>query len=143
MRTRVPKQVIERFRRVPLFAHLSHRGLRAIAAAADELTEPAGNVLVREGEFRRELFVLAEGKAKVTRRGRRVTTLESGDFFGELSLLSGGPRTATVTAETDVSVMMLTPQQFEMVLQREPAVLRAVLKALGDRLQELQKAVLA
>ena len=131
---KIPKEVLEHFRRVPLFAHVSERGLRAVVSAADELDEPAGKALVREGDHGRELFVLTSGSARVTRQGRELAMLGPGDFFGEIALLAGGPRTATVTAESDVAVMILTPRQFETVLDSERSVRRAVLQALGERL---------
>jgi CRP-like cAMP-binding protein len=136
----IPKQVLEHFRTVPLFSKVSNRGLRAVVTAADELDEPSGKVLVREGEHRRELMVLVSGTANVTRGGRRIRTLGPGDFFGEIALLSGGVRTATVTTTSDVRLMMLAPAGFEGVLDAEPAVRRAVLEALGERLRETKPA---
>jgi CRP-like cAMP-binding protein len=127
--------VLQHFRDVPLFASVSGKGLRAIVSAADEFDEPAGAVLVREGDRRRELFVLISGTARVSLGGRRVRTLGPGDFFGEIALLSGGSRTATVTATSDVRLMMLAPARFEAVLDGEPAIRRAVLHALGERLR--------
>ncbi|MFL5797018.1 MAG: cyclic nucleotide-binding domain-containing protein [Actinomycetota bacterium] len=139
---RIPKQVIQHFRNVPLFAGVSERGLRALVAAADEITEPAGKELVRQGEHSRELFVITEGSVAVTREGRKLNTLGPGDFFGEIALLSGGPRSATVTAETDVAVMILRPAQFTVVLDSEPRIMQAVLRALGERLRPLDERAL-
>jgi CRP-like cAMP-binding protein len=133
---RIPKEVVEHFRAVPLFSTVSNQGLRVIVSVADEFDEPSGRVLVREGEHRRELMVLVSGTAKVSRNGRRIASLGPGDFFGEIALLSGGPRTATVTTTSDVRLMMLAPAGFEGVLETEPAVRRAVLHALGERLRE-------
>ena len=132
---RIPKDVLEHFRRVPLFEQVSDKGLRAVVSAADELDEPAGTTLISEGDLRRELFVLLAGSARVSRRGRKVRMLGPGDFFGEIALLSGGARTATVKTESDVRVMMLAPAQFETVLDSEPSVRNAVLHALGERLR--------
>ena len=132
---KIPKDVLEHFRRVPLFEHVSDRGLRAIVSAADEIDEPRGTVLIGEGDLRRELFVLLTGTAKVTRRGRKIAEVGPGDFFGEIALVSGGPRTATVKAESDVRVMMLAPARFETVLDSEPSVRDEVLRALGERLR--------
>ncbi|HEX9375624.1 MAG TPA: cyclic nucleotide-binding domain-containing protein [Actinomycetota bacterium] len=131
---KIPRNVIEHFRKVPLFSAVSERGLRAIISTSDEISEPAGSVLVAEGDHRREFFVIVSGTARVTRRGRKVATVGPGDWFGEFALLAGVPRTATVTAETDVTLIMLGPQQLELVLDEEPTVTRAVLKALGERL---------
>src|SRR5438874_7932655 len=99
----IPREVLAHFRSVPLFSDVSEKGLRAIVSAADELDEPAGKVMVREGDLRRDLFVITAGTAEVTQGGRRLRQLGAGDFFGEIALLCGGPRTATVTATTEVS----------------------------------------
>jgi CRP/FNR family cyclic AMP-dependent transcriptional regulator len=135
--TGIPRKVLKHFRSVPLFSNVSAAGLAAIVSAADEIDQPAGKVLVSEGEFRRELFVLLSGSATVSRDGREFAVLGPGDFFGEISLLSGGPRTATVTAASDVRVMILGPARFETVLASEPTIQRDVLSALGSRLRTL------
>jgi CRP-like cAMP-binding protein len=139
---RIPKEVLAHFRGVPLFSDVSEKGLRAIASAADEIDEPAGKVLIHEGDLRRELFVITAGTAAVTRKGRRLNTLEAGDFFGEISLISGGPRSATVTAASDISLMILGPSGFLAVLDSEPKVMQAVMRALGERLRGLEKSAL-
>jgi voltage-gated potassium channel len=131
----IPREVLEHFRSVPLFSTLSDADLRAVVMAADELDEPAGAVLVREGEVRRELFVITRGTATATRNGHELRTMGPGDFFGEIALLSGGERTATVTASTDVSLMMLAPTPFRRVLSTEPKALEAIMHALGERLR--------
>jgi CRP/FNR family cyclic AMP-dependent transcriptional regulator len=136
---RIPRKVVEHFRNVPLFSGVSDKGLRAIVAAADEINEPAGKDLVREGEHHRELFVITAGNCKVTRKGRTLNTLGPGDFFGEIALLSGGPRTATVTSTSDVSIMILSPTQFTIVLENEPRIMHSVLRALGERLRDREK----
>jgi CRP/FNR family transcriptional regulator, cyclic AMP receptor protein len=131
----IPHDVLEHFRRVPLFSAVSKGDLRAIVSAADEMDQPAGTVLVREGEFRSELFVITAGTATATMEGREVGRMGPGDFFGEIALLCGGPRTATVTAETDVSIMILAPGPFMGVLRAEPHLLDEIMRALGERLR--------
>jgi CRP-like cAMP-binding protein len=136
---RIPKAVLQHFRNVPLFSGVSEKGLRALVSAAFEITEPAGKDLVREGEHSRELFVITEGSVRVTRKGRSVNTLVPGDFFGEIALLSGGARTATVTADTDVGLMIMSPAEFTIVLDSEPQIMRAVLHSLGERLRDAER----
>ncbi len=131
----IPREVLEHFRTVPLFATMSNDDLRAVVTAAEEIDEPAGTVLVREGESRRELFVITRGTATATQGGREMRTMGPGDFFGEIALLSGGERMATVTASTDVSLMMLAPDPFLRVLRTEPTVVEAIMHALGERLR--------
>jgi CRP/FNR family transcriptional regulator, cyclic AMP receptor protein len=131
----IPDEVLEHFRGIPLFSKVSKGDLRAIVSAADEIDEPAGTVLVREGEFRSELFVITAGTATATMEGRKARRMGPGDFFGEIALLCGGPRTATVTAETDVSIMILAPNPFLRVLRAEPHLLDEIMRALGERLR--------
>ena len=132
----IPRKVLEHFGRIPLFSGVSRKGLRAIASAADEITVREGKDLVREGEHGRELYVVVEGSVRVTKKGRKVATMGPGDFFGELALVSGAPRSATVTTESETTVMVLDPRRFDVVMDREPRVAKAVLATMADRLRE-------
>jgi CRP/FNR family cyclic AMP-dependent transcriptional regulator len=125
---------IELIRNVPLFAHCTKKELAAIAAQADELTLPADRVLVRQGERGREFVVIADGSADVRRNGRRINRLGAGDFLGEIALLSGGPRTATVTTTSKTRVLVLTDGAFKRVTAELPSVLTRLLAALSERL---------
>jgi CRP-like cAMP-binding protein len=78
--------------------------------------------------------VIVDGKVQVTRKGRRVATLSNGDFVGEIALVTELPRTATVTAETPVRLVVLTPREFHAVLDQNPKVERKVLRVLARRL---------
>jgi len=136
---RIPKEVLQHFANIPLFWGVSKEGLEAIAMAADEFDEPAGKVLVREGEHQRDLYVIVTGTVEVSRDGRPVATMGPGDFFGELALIGRGPRMATVTATSDVSLMVLAPQRFEDILEREPGIARALLSTMADRLRNIDQ----
>ena len=122
-------------RDVPLFSHCTGRELRALAAEADELELPAGAELTREGTTGREFVVLARGAARVTRNGRTLNRLGSGDFVGEIALLSGGTRTATVTTTEPSVVLVLTDRAFKRVAARIPSVNARLVEALAERLQ--------
>ena len=88
---------VELIKRVPLFAGCSKRELDEVAGIADELEIAEGTKLTHEGAAGHEFLVLVEGTADVRRKGRKVNTLGSGDFLGEIALITGAPRTATVT----------------------------------------------
>ena len=122
---------------VPLFASCSRKELQTIARASDELTIPAGKTLVEQGDVGRECFVILEGNASVKRNGRKVATLGPGAYFGELSLLDKGPRTATVTADTDLDVLVLGPREFSAVLEQVPGMTHKLLAALAARVRDL------
>jgi CRP/FNR family cyclic AMP-dependent transcriptional regulator len=119
--------------KVPLFAGCSKKDLAEIASVADELDLREGTELTREGERGREFFVLLDGKAVVRKRGRKLRTLENGDFFGEIALVSDRPRTATVTAETPVRTLVITDRAFRSLLKKTPRIQARVLEAVVDR----------
>jgi CRP/FNR family cyclic AMP-dependent transcriptional regulator len=137
----IPRQVLEHFERIPLFSGVSKKGLRSIVGAADEITVRGGKDLVREGDHGRHLYVIVEGSAKVVRGGRTVATLGPGDFFGELALVSGAPRTATVTTETETTVMVLDPRRFDVVMDEEPRVAKAIMATMADRLRVIERSI--
>jgi CRP-like cAMP-binding protein len=136
---------LKRLAKVPLFAECSKRELSRIASLADELEVPAGRVLARQGEFAHEGFVILSGKARVSFRGKRNTLrLGTGDAFGEMALLkTRGKRSATVTAETDMDVLVLTSRQFATLLDDVPSVARKVLSAVADRVREAEHGQIA
>ena len=132
LRTNAKEQLL---RGVPLFSRCTKRELKALAAEADELELPAGTELTREGSAGREFVILARGAAKVTRGGRMLNRLASGDFLGEIALLSGGTRTATVTTTEPSIVLVLTDRAFRRVASRIPSVNARLVQALAERLQ--------
>lgn len=125
---------LELLKRVPLFARCSRGDLEKIAKVADEIDVKEGKELAREGAAGREFFVLVEGTAEVTRGNRRLRTLSDGDFFGEISLITKLPRTATVTTMSPARTLVITDRAFRTILKDSPEIQRAVLEALGERL---------
>jgi CRP-like cAMP-binding protein len=125
---------VELIRKVPLFSKLSKKGLEDVAHIADELDLPQGKVMAQEGDRGREFFVLLEGGADVTKGDRRINRLGEGDFFGEIALVTHMPRTASVTATSDVRVLVITERDFGALLKRSPEVARGVAEALAERI---------
>ncbi len=125
---------VELIRSVPLFSKLSKSGLEDVAHIADELDLPAGKVMAKEGDRGREFFVLLEGEADVTKGDRSINTMRKGDFFGEIALVTKMPRTASVTATSDVRVLVITERDFSGLLKRSPEVGRGVAEALAERI---------
>ena len=134
----IPADVLRHFHNVPLFASVSKKGLRAVVQAATEVDVRAGKVLVTEGERGRELYVILRGTADVTRGGRKLSELVPGDFFGELAFLHPSPRTATVTARSDMRVMVLGAREMDLIVEREPSVARQLLAAMAKRVRTVK-----
>ena len=125
---------VELLASVPLFAECSRRELRQIGEAADEVVVPAGTALTKEGSSGREFIVIVDGAAEVRRRGRKVNELGSGDFLGEIALVSRGPRTATVRTTQPTHALVITAPSFRSLLRRTPSMQWKVLEALAERL---------
>jgi CRP/FNR family transcriptional regulator, cyclic AMP receptor protein len=118
---------------VPLFKDMSKKGLAAVGQIADEIDFPAGKELIREDAAGSQFFVLLEGEAEVRRRGRKINRLGPGDFFGEIALLTDHATTATVTAATPVTVVVITRTNFKRLLRDAPKAQWDVLQALAKR----------
>jgi CRP/FNR family transcriptional regulator, cyclic AMP receptor protein len=127
---------VQALKGVPLFEGLSRKELVQLARVCEDLEIQPGKVLCNEGQLGREVFVIVDGTVQVTRKGRRVATLRSGDFVGEIAVITEMPRNATVTAETPVRLFALTGRDFRGVLDKNPSVERKVLRALARRLAE-------
>src|ERR1700750_309020 len=121
-------------RRSPLFEGLAKKQLRMLARLTDDLDVPAGSVLCREGERGREFFVIIEGEAEVTRGGKHLATIGSGEVFGEIALLEHVVRTATVMAQTPLSFLVINDSAFDSVLATDPSIERKLLRTLARRL---------
>ncbi len=137
------KDIADRLADVPLFSGCSKRDLETIARIVKELDHPAGSVVAKEGEPGIGLFLILEGTADVSVGGRKKATLGPGDFFGEIALLDGGPRTATVTATSDLRLYGLTEWVFRGVLKEHPAIAVKLLQAMAARLRDATKEVTA
>ena len=124
---------------VPLFAGFSTKHLKRLAAEADELTFEPREPIVEEGLRGETLFVVLSGKARVTRNGRKVGEVLPGDFFGELSALDGGPRSATVSAETPMRVLRLFRHTLLELVRDEPGLIMKLLDGVVRRLREVDR----
>ena len=124
-----------RLQGVPWFAACTEEQLLEMALIAERLRIQAGEVILREGRLGRELFVILEGTATVTRSGRVVNILHAGDHFGELAAIEAAPRSATVTATTDLDVLIVGPREFEAMMEI-PGFRNALLAGMSRRIRE-------
>ena len=137
------KDIVSRLANVPLFSDCSQRDLQTIARVVREIPHPAGTVIAREGEPGVGLFILLDGTAEVSIGGRKKATLGPGEFFGEIALLDGGPRTATVMAKTDVNMLGLTEWVFRGLMSEHPTIALKTLQQMAGRLRVATKAATA
>jgi CRP-like cAMP-binding protein len=126
---------VEVLAKAPLFSGFSHRDLRKVAKKADELQVHEGHHLCQEGEHGEWAFILADVGAEVVVAGQHVATLAPGEICGELSLLDGGPRAATVTANGDGTVLLVPRSAFLELLEEVPSLVSKVLASFGERLR--------
>lgn len=125
---------IELLKSVPLFAGCSKAELRRLASIADEIDLREGTVLTREGRIAHEFFVLIEGTVRVTKENRKVADLGSGDWLGEIALLTRAPRTATVTATSPLRTLVITDREFRQLVSEVPSIAMKVLTCVAERL---------
>ncbi len=126
---------------IPLFSACSGKDLQRLARAADELAVTAGSELTTQGGVGREAFVILDGTAEVTKDGVVAAQLGPGDHFGELALLDGGPRTATVTATSDMTLLVMSKPAFNAVLDEIPTLAHKLLIATARRLRESEQSI--
>ena len=127
-------------KKVPLFDGLTDRQLEQISRLADEIEVPEGKRLATAGETGRELFVIVDGRATVrTPRGRTVR-LGRGDFFGEMSLIDGGPRSATVTADEPMKLLVVGQREFWALLGTASSISKKIMSTLAARLRDADAA---
>lgn len=124
---------------VPLFANLNKKSLKEMADITEEIHKEAGDVLAQEGKTGQAFVLIIEGKVKVERNDKVVNRLSSSDFFGEISLIDGQPRTATVTAETDVKLLVIHASYFDELLEKVPGLAREIMKSLCRYLRQAQR----
>jgi CRP/FNR family transcriptional regulator, cyclic AMP receptor protein len=129
------KNVVKMLSEVPIFSELTKKELEALSRNAKEVRHREGAVLAREGESGLGFFLIVDGTATVSVGGRPRKKMREGDFFGEISLLDNGPRTATVTAETPVQLLGLTQWGFKRLVEGNPGIATKMLKTMASRLR--------
>jgi CRP/FNR family transcriptional regulator, cyclic AMP receptor protein len=129
----------DRLAAVPIFQGLSKKQLGEISSLMTQLDLPAGKVLTQEGQLGREFVILLEGEVEVTRDGKTIATRGPGHYVGEIALLDNRPRTATVTAKTNITAEVLSRQEFSSLLARNPEIASHVMATMAQRLDELDR----
>jgi CRP-like cAMP-binding protein len=146
---RQPEQPIRRTRRqtaealahVPLFTGFSKRDLTRLAEETDVVSFAPGQAVVEEGMLGETMFVVLSGEAKVSQGKRRLGTVRPGDFFGEVAVLDGSPRSASVVAETPLVAIRLFRRTLVALLEAEPQLALKILDVLVRRVRDLTSAL--
>jgi len=123
----------------PVFAKCSRKELQAVARLGTKIVIDAGYVLTREGRRGYEFFVIVEGTATCSIDGQEVARLGPGDFFGEMALLDGGTRSATVVADSPMQVLVIDSREFGGMIDEAPATSRVIMQSLASRLRSAQE----
>jgi CRP/FNR family transcriptional regulator, cyclic AMP receptor protein len=129
---------LETLRSIPLFSRLTKGQLSSVLGSSHAVEYQPGVPIVTEGEKGKGFFVLARGTVNVSISGKEVSTLGPGSYFGEIAVIDGGPRTATIAAESAVSALELTRPALLRLIDREPGVARAMYDELQRHLSEPQ-----
>jgi CRP/FNR family transcriptional regulator, cyclic AMP receptor protein len=120
---------------IPLFAGLSKDDQQVVAQYADQVDVPAGAKLAQEGRLAYEFFAIQDGTAQVTREGAPIAELGPGDFFGEIGLLGGERRVATVTATSPMRLVVLTGAQLRAIESRMAPLGERIRAAMAERIE--------
>jgi len=126
---------MDRLETVPLFGACTRRQLRAVARIARVFDAAADTVLIRAGDRGEEFFLIVEGTARVHVSAKKRLRLRPGDFFGEMSLLDGEPRSATVLAETSLRLLVISRRNFTTLLEKVPGLTQNLLVTLCRRVR--------
>jgi CRP-like cAMP-binding protein len=126
---------------VPIFEGLSKKQLKAVAKSSEVVDYMAGHSIVREGDLGDSFFVVLHGQAKVSTGGKTINRLMPGDHFGEISLLDGDPRTATVTSETPMKMMMLERKDFIKAVANDPEMSLAMMRTLARMIRRVDRSL--
>ncbi len=140
-RRKVIKQQTAMLERAPLFQGLSRTQLRRLAGASAFRRVRAGTELVKEGVPGTVFYVILSGDAKVTKGGRTLKRLGPNDFFGEMSILTKMPRSASVVAETPLECLTLSASGLRTAMNEDPSIAVRLLGTLAERLTALDRRV--
>ncbi len=133
-------EVTEALKRVPLFKGMSDKALGRVAQIAKEVSHPAGKTVLEEDRSAVGFHLILSGEAQATQAGSVVSTMGPGDYFGEMSLIDGKPRSASVVAKGDLRTLAIPAWNFDRLLDENPEMMRALLVTLSERIRHFRDA---
>lgn len=128
----------EALRAVPLFKDLSDKDLERVVSISKQVRHHDGKPIVEEDESAVGFHLILEGTAEASTGGNVVNTMGRGDYFGEMSLIDGKPRSATVTAKGEVTTLAIPTWNFNRLMDEHPEMMRALVLVLCDRIRNLR-----
>jgi CRP/FNR family cyclic AMP-dependent transcriptional regulator len=137
----VPKEVFDVVKAIPLFSGCNAKELREVARLGTPTSIAAGTKVTTEGAVGRELLIVLDGTATCHVKGKRMAQFGRGDFFGEMSLLDMGPRSATVVADSDMKLLVLDNQEFRYLTEVSPVIAWKILVAMAGRLRNADESL--
>jgi CRP-like cAMP-binding protein len=130
--------VVEALKQVPLFQGMSDKSLVRVAEIAKEVSHPAGKTVLEQDQSAVGFHLILSGDAEATQGGKPIGTMGPGDYFGEMSLIDGKPRSASVVATTDLRTLAIPAWNFDRLLDEHPEMMRALLVTLSERVRQLR-----
>jgi len=135
------KQIISLMKGTPIFSRLNESSLKSVLKSAVQKKSPAGTKIVEERKGGVGFYLILEGKAEVVREGEKLAELDAGNFFGELGVIDGAPRTADVVAMTDTSCLVITQWAMKSLIENHPEIAQGMLEELVRRLRATDEAL--
>jgi len=135
------KQIISIMKQTPIFSRMNESGLKSVLKSAVQKKSPAGAKIVEEGKGGVGFYLILAGKAEVIRNGEKLAELSEGNFFGELSVIDGAPRTADVIAMTDTFCLVITQWAMTSLIENHPEIAQGMLAELVRRLRATDEAL--
>jgi CRP/FNR family transcriptional regulator len=140
LRAMAADEKLKLLKTVPMFAMCDAREVERLGMLVEEVDLPAGRVLFSQGDSAQELFIVVSGQVRVERDGTLLANRGPGEFFGEIALVAGGPRTATATCATDCRLLVLGHRDFHSLMDEFPGLKMRVLETLAKRVRALDTA---
>jgi CRP/FNR family cyclic AMP-dependent transcriptional regulator len=135
------KQIIPLMKGTPIFSRMNESSLKSVLKSAVQKKSTAGTKIIEEGKGGVGFYLILEGKAEVVRDGEKLAELGAGNFFGELSVIDGAPRTADVVAMTDTSCLVITQWAMKSLIENHPEIAQGMLEELVRRLRATDEAL--
>ena len=135
------QELLDAVRSIPLFSACNTRELREVARLGTRVRMAAGTTITEEGSSAHELLVVLSGTATCRAKGKRLARFGPGDFFGEISLIDRGPRSATVVADSDMELLVLDSREFRRLVLASPTIAWKILATMAGRLRLADEAL--